>query len=102
MQNGDTAEIMALFVERSTTMSLLAGTVAWFNNTKGFGFLSVAGHPDVFCHYSAIEGDGYRSLKEGQPVQFEIVQGSQGLQAANVRAVESAPLGHSLALVQPK
>ncbi|MEW9122763.1 MAG: cold-shock protein CspD [Thermotaleaceae bacterium] len=60
------------------------GTVKWFNNEKGFGFIEVAGEPDVFVHFSAITGDGYKSLEEGQKVEFEITDGNRGPQAANV------------------
>ncbi|AOT69682.1 MULTISPECIES: cold-shock protein CspD [Geosporobacter] len=60
------------------------GTVKWFNNEKGFGFIEVAGEPDVFVHFSAITGDGYKSLEEGQKVEFEITEGNRGPQAANV------------------
>ncbi|MCI0182802.1 MAG: cold-shock protein CspD [Acidibacillus sp.] len=60
------------------------GTVKWFNAEKGFGFIEVPGGDDVFVHYSAILGDGYKSLEEGQRVSFEIVRGNRGLQAANV------------------
>jgi CspA family cold shock protein len=60
------------------------GTVKWFNNDKGFGFIEVAGEPDIFVHYTAITGEGYKSLDEGQRVQFDIVQGDRGSQAANV------------------
>lgn len=64
------------------------GKVAWFNNAKGFGFLTPDNGPDVFCHYSAIDGDGYRTLKEGQRVRFEIEPGPTGkLQAVNVTRV---------------
>jgi cold shock protein len=63
----------------------MIGTVKWFNNSKGYGFLGREDGPDVFVHYSAILGDGYRSLAEGDPVEFEIVQGPKGLQAANVK-----------------
>src|SRR5712692_3956729 len=62
----------------------LQGTVKWFNNTKGYGFIGRDDGPDVFVHYSAIAGDGYRTLQEGDPVEFEIVQGPKGPQAANV------------------
>ena len=62
----------------------LKGTVKWFNNAKGFGFLGREGGPDVFVHYSAITADGYKSLAEGDAVEFEIVQGQKGPQAANV------------------
>ena len=60
------------------------GKVKWFNNSKGFGFIEQEGGDDVFVHYSAIEGDGYRSLDEGQPVEFEVVQGPKGPQAEKV------------------
>jgi CspA family cold shock protein len=60
------------------------GTVKWFNNSKGYGFIGRDDGPDVFVHYSAITGDGYRTLQEGDPVEFEIVQGPKGPQAANV------------------
>ncbi|MDT3444583.1 MULTISPECIES: cold-shock protein [Pseudofrankia] len=64
------------------------GTVKWFNAEKGFGFISVdGGGPDVFVHFSAIVADGYKSLDEGQNVQFEIVQGQKGPQAENVQPV---------------
>jgi cold shock protein len=54
------------------------GTVKWFNGEKGYGFIAVEGGPDVFVHYSAITGGGYRSLEEGQKVEFDITQGSEG------------------------
>jgi cold shock protein len=60
------------------------GLVKWFNNSKGYGFIGREDGPDVFVHYSAIVGDGYRTLQEGDPVEFEIVQGPKGPQAANV------------------
>ena len=63
---------------------MATGKVKWFNNSKGYGFIEQKGGADVFVHYSAIQGDGYRSLNEGQDVEFEITQGSKGLQAANV------------------
>jgi cold shock protein len=63
------------------------GTVKWFNNAKGFGFISREGAPDVFVHHTAIMAEGFRTLSEGERVQFEIVQGPKGLQAANVRRV---------------
>ncbi len=59
-------------------MSQLTGVVRWFNNAKGYGFLGHDGGADVFVHYSAIETTGYKSLKEGEPVAFEIVQGETG------------------------
>ena len=60
------------------------GTVKWFNGEKGFGFIEVEGGEDVFVHFSAIQGDGFKTLDEGQPVEFEIVEGNRGAQAANV------------------
>jgi CspA family cold shock protein len=66
------------FVER------LKGTVKWFNNAKGYGFIGRDEGPDVFVHYSAIAAEGYKSLQEGDKVEFEIAQGQKGPQAANV------------------
>lgn len=60
------------------------GTVKWFNAKKGFGFISVENEDDVFVHYSAIQGDGFKSLDEGDTVEFEVVEGDKGPQAANV------------------
>ena len=60
------------------------GVVKWFNAEKGFGFISVEGEDDVFVHFSAINTDGYKTLEEGQEVQFEVVDGAKGPQAANV------------------
>ena len=60
------------------------GTVKWFNAEKGFGFIEVEGENDVFVHFSAINQDGYKSLEEGQSVEFEVVEGDRGPQAANV------------------
>jgi CspA family cold shock protein len=65
----------------------VVGTVKWFNGAKGYGFLAREGGPDVFVHFSAIQGDGYRNLQEGQQVEFTIEQGPKGLQAANVKAL---------------
>ncbi|KAA9026064.1 MULTISPECIES: cold-shock protein CspD [Bacillaceae] len=60
------------------------GKVKWFNNEKGFGFIEVEGGDDVFVHFTAIQGDGFKSLEEGQEVSFEIVEGNRGPQASNV------------------
>ncbi|HZR91451.1 MAG TPA: cold-shock protein [Gaiellaceae bacterium] len=63
------------------------GTVKWFSNEKGYGFIEREEGDDVFVHFTAIQMDGYKTLTEGQRVEFEIVQGDKGLQAANVQAV---------------
>lgn len=60
------------------------GTVKWFNAEKGFGFISVDGEDDVFVHFSAIQGEGFKTLEEGQAVEFDVVEGARGPQAANV------------------
>jgi cold shock protein len=69
---------------------MATGTVKWFNNEKGFGFIAVeGGGKDVFCHFSAITGDGYRSLNEGDEVEFEVEQGAKGPQAKQVKVTRS-------------
>jgi CspA family cold shock protein len=75
---------------RRNAMAQLTGKVAWFNNAKGYGFLSYDGGADVFVHFSSIQRDGYKSLKEGEPVQFDIVQGEKGPQADSVTPVEKS------------
>jgi len=66
----------------------MRGVIEWFNNSKGFGFIGREDGPDVFVHYSAIEGEGYRTLREGDVVEFEIAQGTKGPQAAKVQKVD--------------
>jgi CspA family cold shock protein len=66
-------------------MANAQGKVKWFNDAKGYGFIAREDGPDVFVHYSAISGDGFRSLAEGQQVEFEITEGPKGLQATNVQ-----------------
>jgi CspA family cold shock protein len=63
------------------------GVVKWFSNEKGYGFIAREGEEDVFVHFSAIQGDGYKSLTEGQKVDFEITEGPKGKQASNVRII---------------
>ncbi len=69
---------------------MATGTVKWFSNAKGYGFIEPdSGGEDVFAHFSAIEAEGYRTLKEGQKVEFEVNQGPKGLQASRIRAADS-------------
>lgn len=63
------------------------GTVKWFNDSKGFGFITAEGGKDVFVHYTAIQGNGFRTLQQGATVEFELVEGPKGLQAANVTVI---------------
>jgi CspA family cold shock protein len=65
-------------------MSTTTGTVKWFNDSKGFGFIEREDGPDVFAHFSAIQGDGFKSLAEGQKVQFTVTEGQKGPQAENI------------------
>jgi CspA family cold shock protein len=75
------------FLQEVRAMARLTGTVKWFNDAKGYGFISREGGPDVFVHFSAIQGNGFKSLAEGDRVEFEIVQGQKGPQAADVTKV---------------
>ena len=70
---------------------MLHGKVKWFSDSKGYGFIEIEGRKDLFVHYSAIEQDGYKSLAEGQPVAFEIVDGDKGPQAAQVTPAPAMP-----------
>ncbi len=65
-------------------MSTITGTVKWFNEAKGYGFIEQESGPDVFAHFSAIQASGFKTLKEGQKVEFTITQGEKGPQAANI------------------
>lgn len=67
---------------------MATGTVKWFNDSKGFGFISPSdGSDDVFAHFSEIQADGFKSLQEGQSVSFDVTQGKKGLQASNIKAL---------------
>jgi cold shock protein len=87
------APIVSALIETSKmteggTSSMTVGTVKWFNADKGFGFIAPESGEDVFVHFSAIQSTGYRSLDEGQAVEFDVTQGPKGPQAANVRPLE--------------
>ncbi|WP_341939064.1 cold-shock protein [Marinimicrobium sp. C2-29] len=68
-------------------MSAVTGTVKWFNEAKGFGFIEQESGADVFAHFSAIQGSGFKTLAEGQAVSFNVTQGQKGLQAENIQAI---------------
>ncbi len=68
-------------------MARITGTVKWFSDAKGFGFITREGGPDVFVHFSAIEASGFKSLAEGDQVEFEVAQGQKGPQAADVKKI---------------
>jgi cold shock protein len=72
---------------KETNTMATQGTVKWFNSEKGFGFIQREGGDDVFVHFSAIQGDGYRSLEDGQRVEFDVAPGRKGEEAQNVRVV---------------
>jgi len=80
----DHAPPSAPWGKRKRTMARITGTVKWFNDAKGYGFISREGGPDVFVHFSAIQSEGFKSLAEGDRVEFEIVQGQKGPQASDV------------------
>ena len=83
---------MYLQSERKGNATVASGTVKWFNGEKGFGFISQSDGVDVFVHHSAIQMNGFRSLEEGQAVEFDVQEGQKGLQAANVGRAESSAL----------
>lgn len=74
-------------LNRMTIMSTTTGTVKWFNEAKGFGFIEQENGPDVFAHFNAIVGDGFKTLAEGQKVEFTVTEGQKGPQAENIVAL---------------
>jgi cold shock protein len=80
-------KVSALHQEKGTSTNMETGTVKWFNDAKGYGFISRQNGEDVFVHFSAIQASGFRSLQEGQQVQFDVVKGPKGWQAENVKGV---------------
>ena len=81
---------MSITSMRRGIAKVATGTVKWFNAEKGYGFISQADGADVFVHHTAIQMNGYRSLEEGQQVEFDVQEGQKGLQAANVRPSQAA------------
>jgi cold shock protein len=84
MEPNRTPTYFQLPKEANTMSERITGTVKWFNGDKGFGFIEREGGKDVFVHFSAIQGDGFRNLQEGQKVEFNVEQGPKGPQASNV------------------
>jgi CspA family cold shock protein len=81
---GEQAAVVVAILVRQARSMRITGKVKWFNNAKGYGFIEREGGNDVFVHFSAIQGSGFRTLEEGQAVEFEIVDGPKGPQAGNV------------------
>jgi cold shock protein len=76
--------VIARTARRGGNWNMATGTVKWFSSEKGYGFISQEGGPDVFVHYKAIQGQGYRTLEENEPVEFDVQESPKGLQAVNV------------------
>jgi CspA family cold shock protein len=87
VRKGTAVRVSEGSAERRFTVDKKTGTVKWFNDAKGFGFITTDGGEDVFVHFSAIQGSGFRSLPEGAAVEFEVTNGPKGLQASNVSLV---------------
>jgi CspA family cold shock protein len=87
---------LCYFNKRRGFATVATGTVKWFNAEKGYGFISQPSGADVFVHHTAIQMNGYRSLEEGQHVEFDVQEGQKGLQAANVRPAEGGGQPHQV------
>jgi cold shock protein len=88
MKLGGPGDAFRRLFKKKEEASMATGTVKWFNDAKGFGFITQdGGGEDVFCHFSAIQADGFKSLAEGQKVEFDVARGPKGLQAQNVRPI---------------
>jgi CspA family cold shock protein len=87
MQPEADEQLSGSFEPRKEGIAVATGTVKWFSSEKGFGFISQQDGPDVFVHFSAISGAGYRNLEENQKVEFDVTDGPKGPQASNVRAI---------------
>jgi len=83
-ESGLFAPVLSESLGGFVVMSRITGKVKWFNNSKGYGFIEQPGSSDIFVHYSAIQGDGFKTLEEGQEVEFEVTQGPKGPQAEKV------------------
>ncbi|GHC18301.1 hypothetical protein GCM10010082_07100 [Kushneria pakistanensis] len=80
---------LGITANKARTSKMATGTVKWFNDTKGYGFISPDdGGDDLFAHFSEIQAEGFKSLQDGQKVSFEVTQGKKGLQAANIKAID--------------
>ena len=84
---GTAACMFFMGAKKNEGREMVLGKVKWFNDAKGFGFISTADRKDVFVHYSAIIGEGHRTLHDGDNIEFEVIESSKGPQAANVRTV---------------
>jgi cold shock protein len=82
--------VLQSFMLNGRSQRMEKGTVKWFNNAKGYGFITRENGEDLFVHFKSIVGEGYKSLKQGETVQFDVEQGTKGLQAVNVTRLEAA------------
>jgi CspA family cold shock protein len=86
-RKASSAFLLTMYLKGASMSERVTGTVKWFNGSKGYGFIEREEGPDVFVHFSAIRGEGFRNLEEGQSVEFTVEQGQKGLQASDVTVV---------------